>query len=55
MAAPFLKAAARSLEDTLQTAEEIRRELQICMFVAGAASLEQLKKTPLLYTGASGT
>ena len=36
MAGPFLKAAAQSLEDTLQTVAEIQRELQICMFAAGA-------------------
>lgn len=48
MAGPFLAAAARSLEDTLQTIAEVRRELQICMFAAGAANLEQLKNTPLI-------
>lgn len=53
MAGPFLKAAARSLEDALQTVAEVRRELQICMFAAGAANLEQLKTTSLIYTGAS--
>jgi isopentenyl-diphosphate delta-isomerase len=52
MAGPFLKAAARSLEDTLQAIAEIRRELQICMFAAGAANLEQLKHTPLIRTEA---
>jgi isopentenyl-diphosphate delta-isomerase len=48
MAGPFLKAAARSVEDTLQTIQEVQRELQICMFVAGAANLAQLKNTPLI-------
>jgi isopentenyl-diphosphate delta-isomerase len=48
MAGPFLKAASRSLEDTIHTLEEIRRELQICMFAAGAASLAQLQGTPLV-------
>jgi isopentenyl-diphosphate Delta-isomerase len=52
MAGPFLKAAARSLDDTLQTIAEIRRELQICMFATGAANLEQLKHTPLIRTEA---
>ncbi len=47
MAGPFLKAAALSLEDTLQTLAEIRRELQICMFAAGAGSISQLQQTPL--------
>lgn len=50
MAGLFLKAAARSLEDTVQTIEEIRRELQICMFAAGAANLSQLQNTPLIKT-----
>lgn len=47
MAGPFLKAAAKSLEETLQTVEEIRREMQICLFAAGAANLSQLKQLPL--------
>jgi isopentenyl-diphosphate delta-isomerase len=49
MAGPFLKAAVRSVEDTIQTIEEIRREIQVCMFVAGAADLEQLRLTPLAH------
>jgi isopentenyl-diphosphate Delta-isomerase len=52
MAGPFLKAAARSIEVTLQTIAEVRRELQICMFAAGAANINQLQKTPLIYTDA---
>jgi isopentenyl-diphosphate delta-isomerase len=48
MAGPFLKAAALSLEDTLQTVAEVRREIQICMFSAGAASIAQLQHTPLV-------
>jgi isopentenyl-diphosphate Delta-isomerase len=48
MAGPFLKAAARSLEDTLQTIAEVQREIQICMFAVGAANLDQLKQTPLI-------
>ena len=47
MAGPFLKAAVRSLEDTLLAIEEIQREIRICMFAAGAANLEQLQNTPL--------
>src|SRR5574338_305391 len=47
MAGPFLKAAVRSLEDTLQTIGEVRRELQITMFAAGVKNLSQLKSTPL--------
>lgn len=47
MAGPFLKAAALSAEDTVKTIHEIRREIQVCMFAAGAANLDQLHKTPL--------
>ncbi len=52
MAGPFLKAAARSLELTLQTIAEVRRELQITMFAAGAANIEQLQRTPLIHSEA---
>ncbi len=48
MAGPFLKAAARSLEDTVQTIEEISRELRICFFAAGAGCIEQMQQTPLI-------
>jgi len=47
MARPFLKAATQSVEDTVQTILEIRREIQVCMFAAGAAGLEDLRNTPL--------
>jgi isopentenyl-diphosphate delta-isomerase len=52
MAGPFLKAADRSLEMTLITIAEVRRELQITMFAAGAANIEQLQQTPLIYAKA---
>ncbi len=52
MAGPFLKAAVQSLEVTIQTISEIRRELQICMFAAGAANLTALQQTPLRKTSA---
>jgi isopentenyl-diphosphate delta-isomerase len=48
MAGPFLKAAAQSVEMTVQTIEEIQREIRVCMFAAGAGSLEQLQKTRLV-------
>jgi isopentenyl-diphosphate delta-isomerase len=51
MAGLFLKAAVRSLEDTIQTIEEIRREIQICMFAAGAKDLAALQQTPLIQIG----
>jgi isopentenyl-diphosphate delta-isomerase len=49
MAGPFLKAAALSLEDTLRMMDEVRREIKICMFAAGAANLDELQNTPLLH------
>jgi isopentenyl-diphosphate delta-isomerase len=47
MASPFLKAAARSQEDTIQTIAEVRREIQVCMFAAGARDLEALRNIEL--------
>jgi isopentenyl-diphosphate Delta-isomerase len=47
LAGPFLKAAAQSLEATVQTIEELKREIQVCMFAAGARDLEQLRHTEL--------
>lgn len=48
MAGPFLKAAAQSVALTVQTIEEIQREIRVCMFAAGAGSIEQLQKTQLV-------
>ncbi|HEX2979272.1 MAG TPA: type 2 isopentenyl-diphosphate Delta-isomerase [Anaerolineaceae bacterium] len=48
MAGPFLKAASKSTAEVLQTIDEVRRQLQICMFVAGAGTLATLRETPLL-------
>jgi isopentenyl-diphosphate delta-isomerase len=48
MAGPFLKAAVRSLDETLLTIDELRREIQVCMFASGAGDLETLQATPLL-------
>ena len=47
MASPFLKAAARSLEDTIQTIRLIQRQIQVSMFAAGVRDLDQLRQTPL--------
>jgi isopentenyl-diphosphate delta-isomerase len=55
MAGPFLKAAVRSLEDTVQTIQEIQRELQICMFAAGAADLDRLSETQLQHVPVGGS
>ncbi len=48
MAGPFLKAAVQSLEATLKLIHEIQREIQIVMFVTGAANLSQLRSVPLI-------
>jgi isopentenyl-diphosphate delta-isomerase len=44
MARPFLKAAQVSVEQTIQTIQQISLELQVTMFAAGAAHLEELKE-----------
>lgn len=43
MAGPFLKAAVHSIDETIQTIEEIKREIQITMFAAGASRLQELR------------
>jgi len=48
MAGPFLKAAARSLEETVQTIEELKREIQVCMFAAGAGDVKALQNTQMI-------
>jgi isopentenyl-diphosphate delta-isomerase len=48
MAGPFLKAANQSLEATLQVIHEINREIQVCMFAAGAGTIVELQKTQLI-------
>ncbi|MDI6693878.1 MAG: type 2 isopentenyl-diphosphate Delta-isomerase [Anaerolineales bacterium] len=48
MASPFLKAAARSLEDVILTIQELRREIQVCMFAAGVGNLDQLAQAELI-------
>jgi isopentenyl-diphosphate delta-isomerase len=42
MAGPFLKAAAISVDEAILTISEIRREIQISMFAAGASNLQEL-------------
>jgi len=51
MAGPFLKAAAQSLEATVETIEELKREIQVCMFAAGAGDLDQLHHLELVKVG----
>ena len=48
MASPYLKAAVRSLDDTIMTILEVRKEIQVAMFVGGAANLDELARTQLL-------
>ena len=47
IAGPFLEAASRSLEDVVQSINEIRREIQVCMFAAGVSDLVQLRQVQL--------
>jgi isopentenyl-diphosphate delta-isomerase len=47
MAGPFLKAADRSMEDTVQAIEDLSREIRVCMFMAGAGSLQALSEVEL--------
>ncbi len=47
LATPFLKAAARSLNDTIETINELKREIQITMFAAGVKSIPEIKNITL--------
>ncbi len=44
MAGPYLKAAAQGLEATLQVVEELRREVQVCLFACGAPDIAALQR-----------
>ncbi len=48
MARQFLLAAEESEEALIRTINRIKRELQICMFAAGASNLSELGKTSLV-------
>jgi isopentenyl-diphosphate delta-isomerase len=48
MASPFLKAAATSLEATIETIRLVQRQIQISMFASGVKNIEQLKQIELL-------
>lgn len=48
MASPFLKAAAQSLEKTVEMIALTRREIQVCMFAAGIINLQQLQNYTLI-------
>ena len=43
MAGPYLKAAVAGVDVTIQTIQEIRREIQVCMFGCGAGDLSALR------------
>lgn len=49
MASPFLKAAAESLDATVQIIEETQREIRICMFATGTAYIQDLSEDLLIY------
>ncbi len=42
MANPFLKAAAKSVEEIIHTIQDVRREIQITLFAVGAPNLKTL-------------
>ncbi len=48
MASPFLKAAVQSVEKTIQVIQEIQREIQVCMFAAGAGNIKALQSISLM-------
>jgi len=47
MAGPYLKAAVAGVDVTIQTIQEIRREIQVCMFGCGAGDLTALHNNKL--------
>ena len=47
MASPFLKAANRSLDSTIETIRLIQRQIQVAMFASGVGNIDQLQITPL--------
>lgn len=51
MAGPFLKAAVGSVEAAVQTIREIRREIQVCMFAAGAGNLVEMMQVEMKEVG----
>lgn len=48
MASPYLKAAVTGVENTVQTIQEIKREIQVCMFSCGARDLTALRDGKLV-------
>ncbi|NJD59321.1 MAG: type 2 isopentenyl-diphosphate Delta-isomerase [Anaerolineales bacterium] len=48
LAGPFLKAAARSLEETLALIDLLKQEIRVCMFATGSLTLDQLRHEKLV-------
>jgi isopentenyl-diphosphate delta-isomerase len=52
MAGQFLKAAAVSTENTVETMQLVKRQIEVTMFATGAGTLESLKDGKLIgYVG----
>jgi isopentenyl-diphosphate Delta-isomerase len=49
MAGPFLKSASVSSAVTVQTIQEVLREIRVCMFAAGIGSIKELQQAELVY------
>jgi isopentenyl-diphosphate delta-isomerase len=47
LAGPFLKAADRSVEATVEVITALTQTLRIAMFASGAGSIARLQQTPL--------
>lgn len=50
MAGPFLKAAARSVDEVMMTISLIKEEFNICMFATGSNSIDELRHDKLEIT-----
>jgi len=48
IAGPFLKAATQSLDTAIQAVDEVKQQLKIAMFAAGARNLKALSKTKII-------
>jgi isopentenyl-diphosphate delta-isomerase len=48
IASPFLKAASKSIEDTINVILEIKQQIRVTMFAAGIKDLNQLSKSKLV-------
>jgi isopentenyl-diphosphate delta-isomerase len=47
MAGPFLKAADKSLQATLETIKLIKTQIQVAMFASGSGNIDQLRQVSL--------